>query len=129
MNKRNCKVIKINGFRGLLLALFIGACLLTGFIVCPGWLCMNIWNYTASFFLLMPEMNLVQGVMLWAIIALSIYGINGNRFLVGFSSAPTLNEDQIKNIMERVKTATMEAKLEKPAELENKEEVLEEISK
>lgn len=130
MNKKSCKIIRINGFRGLLLAIFIGSCLLTGFIVCPGWVFMHIWNYTASFFLTMPRMDLVQGVILWAIIALSIYGLNGNRFLVGYSSAPTLNEDQIKSIMERVKTAAaIEPKIEQTTELENKEETFEEVRK
>lgn len=100
---RNFKVIKINGFRGVLTAIFVVGCLVTGFVVFPGWLFMNLWNYIASFYILMPKMALIHGIILWAIVALTFYGINNNRLLIGFSAPPTLNEDQIKDIMARVK--------------------------
>ena len=102
---RNYRVIKINGFRGILTALFVLSCLATGFIICPGWLFMNIWNYIASFFILMPKMQLVHGIILWAIVALTLYGLNNNRCLIGFSSPPSLSDDQIKDIMTRVKNS------------------------
>ena len=106
MNK-NFKVIKINGFRGILLAIFIVGCLVTGFAVFPGWLSMHLWNYIASFFIAVPEMNLVQGIILWAIIALTVYGLNNNRALVGFSSPPPLDEEQLKYIMKKVKKSSV----------------------
>ncbi len=105
MNK-NYKVIKINGFRGVFLALFIICCLVTGFVVFPGWVSMHGWNYFSSLFINIPKMNLPQGIILWAIIALSLYALNKNRFLVGFSSAPMLDDEQIKNIMNRVKNVS-----------------------
>lgn len=104
MNK-NYKVIKINGFRGVLTAIFIIGCALTGFIVFPGWVCMNIWNACVSQTTL-PVMTLVHGCILWAIIGLSIYALNNSRSLVGFSSHPALSEEQIKDIMDRVKRNT-----------------------
>lgn len=103
---RNYKVIKINGFRGVFLALFIICCLLTGFVVFPGWVSMHSWNYCTSFFINIPKMNLQQGIILWTIIALSLYALNKNRFLVGFSSSPMLDDEQIKNIMNRVKNVS-----------------------
>lgn len=102
MNK-NYRVIKINGFRGVLTAIFVVCCLITGFIVFPGWVFMNLWNYISSFYLLMPKMELIHGIILWAIIALTFYGINNNRLLIGFSAPPSLNDEQIKDIMTRVK--------------------------
>lgn len=104
MNK-NYRVIKINGFRGVLTAIFVVCCLVTGFVVFPGWVAMHLWNYIASFYILMPKMQLMHGVILWAIIALSIYGLNNNRMLIGFSTPPSLSEDQIKDIMTRVKNS------------------------
>lgn len=105
MNK-NFKVIRINGFRGVLTAIFVVCCLATGFIVFPGWLSMHLWNYIASFYILMPKMELIHGIILWAIVALTFYGINNNRMLIGISSPPVLNEDQIKDIMTRVKNSS-----------------------
>jgi len=126
MNK-NYKVIKINGFRGLFLAIFIGCCLITGFVVFPGWLSMHVWDYMTSFFISVPRMNLQQGIILWAIIALSIYAINKNRFLVGFSSAPMLDEEQIKNIVNRVKNVSNQ---EPPVDVNStKDDSLDEIRK
>ncbi len=102
MNK-NYRVIKINGFRGILTALFIVCCVATGFLVFPGWAFMNLWNYIASFFLLMPKMQLIHGIILWSIVALTIYALNNNRFLIGFSTPPSLNDEQIRDIVSRVK--------------------------
>lgn len=100
MNKK-FSVIKINGFKGLLLALFIVGCLIAGFLIFPGWICMNIWNFAASFFAVMPVMTMVHGAMLWCIIALSIYALNKNSLAISFGTAvqPTPNEERIKEII------------------------------
>ena len=42
--KNNLNVIQIRGLRGLIFAVMIGCCLVAGFVVFPGWLCMQIWN-------------------------------------------------------------------------------------
>ncbi len=127
---RNYRVIKINGFRGIITALFVVCCLATGFIICPGWVFMNLWNYIASFFVIMPKMELVHGVMLWAIVALSLYALNNSRCLIGFSTPPQLSEDQIKDIVTRVKNSASQAN-QINAELSEKEksETFDEIRK
>lgn len=100
MNKKY-SVIKINGFKGLVLALFIVGCLIAGFIIFPGWICMNIWNYIAGFFNTMPVMNMVHGSMLWCIIALSVYALNKDNLAISFGTATqrTPNEEKIKEII------------------------------
>ena len=65
--KRNFNVIQINGIKGILLAVFLLGCLVAGFLTFPGWLCMNIWNYISGYFVDMPKMQLVHGVLLWCI--------------------------------------------------------------
>lgn len=102
MNK-NYKVIKINGFRGLLTAVFVLGCALTGFVVFPAWMCMQLWNAMAENIYALPSMSLVHGILLWGIIGLSLYAINNSRSLIGFASHQALSEEQIKDIMERVK--------------------------
>ncbi len=131
MNK-NYRVIKINGFRGVLTALFVICCMTTGFLAFPGWVFMHLWNYVATFFILMPEVHLVHGIMLWAIVALSIYALNNNRMLIGFSSPPALNEEQIKDLVARVKhsaSTTNPIMSENQEKEKNTSESLDEIRK
>lgn len=101
--KRNLRIIQIKGFRGILLALFIISCLIAGFIAFPAFLAMNIWNYlaaeTGSFHLI----NFYQGVLLWAIIVFSIFILKKRKFIVSFSSKQELTEDEVKNIVSRIK--------------------------
>jgi hypothetical protein len=118
MNK-NFKVITINGIRGMLVAIFIVLGLIAGFVISPGWLCMQVWNYFMAQSGNFITMNLLQGIMLWSIIALSLYAINNKRPLIGFGSYPGLSPDQIKDIMSRAKDS--EDKIRNEIELLNKE--------
>ena len=72
MNK-NYKVITINGIRGIFAAIFIVLGLIAGFIISPGWVCMKLWNL--CFQDVFKVMNIYEGIMLWAIIALSLYAL------------------------------------------------------
>lgn len=103
MNKK-FSVIKINGFKGLLLALFIIGCLIAGFLIFPGWICKNIWNFIAGYFMQMPVMTLVHGILLWCIIALSVYASNkGNLAIsIGTSMPVNRNEERIKEIIKQI---------------------------
>ena len=55
MNK-HFRIIDVNGFRGLILFLFIAVCLVCGFIGFPGYLSMALWNTLAPSIAL-PEIN------------------------------------------------------------------------
>ncbi len=99
--RKNAKIIQINGLRGILTALFIVTCLAAGFIVFPGFVAMNVWNYFAenSF----PQINLFQGVLLWAIIALTYFIASKQHVAVSFASPKELNEEELNVLMERVR--------------------------
>lgn len=103
MNKK-FSVIKINGFKGLLLAVFCIGCIIAGFLIFPGWICMHIWNYFAGFFLQAPVMHLVHGILLWCIIALSVYAINRGDLTISFGTASPLppNEEKIKEVISKI---------------------------
>lgn len=109
--KKNLRVIQINGFRGLFLALFIISCLIAGFIAFPAFLTMNIWNYlsfkTGSF----ASINLLQGILLWAIITFSIYLFNKKQFIVSFKAHQELSEDEVRNIVSKVKSKINSSKV------------------
>lgn len=97
MNKK-FNVIKLAGLKGLFLIVFLVGCLATGLLVFPGWVCMHAWNFAGSFFLQMPQMNIVHGVVLWCIIGLSIYAINKNNFWISFNSVSS-NEERLKKMI------------------------------
>ncbi len=102
MNK-NFRVITINGIRGIFAVIFVVLGLIAGFIVSPGWVCMQIWNYFLEDSTVVSTMNLFQGIMLWAIIALSLYALNNKRALIGFGSYQGLSQEQIGEIMKRAR--------------------------
>lgn len=102
--KKNLRVIQINGFRGLFLALFIISCLIAGFIAFPALLTMQIWNYLALKTGSFASINLLQGILLWAIITFSIYLFNKKQFIVSFKSNQELSEDEVRNIVSKVKS-------------------------
>lgn len=65
------KIVKIDGFRGIITALFIGACLFAGFVLFPGYVSMYLWNKYFVGLLSFPVINHIQGVLLWGILAVS----------------------------------------------------------
>lgn len=102
MNK-NFKVITINGVRGIFAAVFIVLGLIAGFIISPGYVCMKLWNFTFQDSVSMVSMNLLQGIMLWAIIALILYALNNKKSLIGFGAYQGLSPEQVKEAMMRAK--------------------------
>lgn len=117
--KRNAKIIQINGFRGLVMAMFIVTCLIAGFVVFPGFVAMNIWNCFAT---VIPQLNLYQGVLLWAIVALVGFIVNKQSFSVSFASPKELNDEEMNLLMERIKLQS-QAKMLNQMMLKNLEEI------
>lgn len=128
MNK-NFKVITINGVRGICAAIFVVLGLIAGFIISPGWACMQVWNKVFQDSVSLSTMNLFQGIMLWAIIALTLYALNNKRALIGFGSYPTLSPEQIKDIMNRAKVAELNIKKEIETANSINKEIKEDLSK
>ncbi len=97
--KRKTRVIQIDGFKGLIIALFSVVCLAAGFVGFPGFVAMTVWNYFPS----LPSINLFQGVLLWIIVAISIYLVNGRKLFISFASPQELSEAEMNKLMERVR--------------------------
>lgn len=123
--KKNFKVITINGVRGIFAAIFVVLGLIAGFIISPGWVCMQLWNYGFENSNVVATMNLYQGIILWAIIALSLYALNNKRSLIGFGAYQGLSPEQIKDIMNRAKES--EDKILKQLETMTKEKAEQKI--
>lgn len=104
--RKDVKVIEINGFRGIILALAIVACLIAGFIVFPGFLAMSVWNYVAIKIPAIPPLCLLQGVLLWGIAVISYMIINNKHFMVSFKAPTELSDEEIKEVMNKIKMET-----------------------
>ena len=113
MKKNNVRVIQINGLRGLLLTFFIISCLLAGFIAFPAFLTMNSWNYFALKSNSFPPINFQQGLLLWAIIAVSAYIFSKRKFIVSFTAEEEINQNQVQRIVSKVK------EINKPVQQDN----------
>lgn len=106
--RKNMRVIQIRGIKGLLVALFVVCCLAAGFIIFPAFLTMQAWNYLAFRTGSFPVIDCYEGVLLWAIIILSVYLLNKRKFVVSFSSKQELTEEEVKEVVSRIKTQVMD---------------------
>ena len=101
--RRKTRIIQISGLRGILMVLFIASCLAAGFIAFPAFVAMHIWNW-AEAYAAIPAINIYQGLMLWAIVAISVFIINDRKkFLVAFKAPDRLTDEEMKKVLERVK--------------------------
>lgn len=126
--KKNVRVIQINGFRGLFLAIFIVACLVAGFIVFPAFLTMHTWNYlsvkTSSF----ATINIIEGLLLWGIISLSAVIINKRKFIVSFNSQQELSEEELKKVVNKIKSQGINPQIIIPKDINTIQEEKTEIT-
>ena len=97
--KKNIRVITINGFRGIVFALFIVAGLISGFVIAPSYACKMLWNFIGTNYVVLPHMEFYHGLILWLIIALSIYAICKNKVYVAVPMVRNFDEDKIKSIL------------------------------
>ncbi|HNW25539.1 MAG TPA: hypothetical protein PLG15_01170 [Candidatus Gastranaerophilaceae bacterium] len=127
--KKNLKIIQINGFRGILLGLFIVSCLIAGFIAFPAFLTMNGWNYLSSTTGSFPPINFTQGVLLWGIIVLSIYIFNKKKFIVSFNARQELSDEELSEVISKIRAQTIKNGLlqDRDKNIENKNQTEEDL--
>ncbi len=97
------RIIQINGFRGLITALFIGLCLFAGFVVFPGACVMYGWNKYLTTLAGFPILQLYQGVLLWGIAVVAYFILNKKGLAVSFKEAPELSDSEMNMIMKNAK--------------------------
>jgi len=101
--RKNAKIIELSGLFGMIFMGFCAVCLVAGFVVFPGSVAKYIWNLAAGFSGVLPRINLVQGVLLWAIAAISIYMVCGTDPFLSVRKATELDEDEMRELMTRIK--------------------------
>lgn len=100
------KVIRIDGFKGLVTAVFMGACLFAGFVISPGYAAMYLWNKYLVTDFMFPQLSLYQGILLWAIIFLSYTILTKGRFSVSFQSSSDIRDEEIESIIKSAKISS-----------------------
>ena len=106
--KKNVNIIQIKGVRGILIACFVVTCLAAGFIVFPGWVGMNLWNLTVQYNASIPNIGLIQGVLLWAIIATTYFIFRKEKVVVCMKSPQGLSEEELKAVFADMKKQSLE---------------------
>ncbi|MBR3889656.1 hypothetical protein IKJ53_03985 [bacterium] len=138
--KRNFNVIQINGFRGLIMAAGIVACLIAGFIAFPGFVMKSIWNLVSTYSGAIPSISIMQGVLLWGITVVACLAFKKKGMFVEFKSTNDLSQAEMDEVMQRIRIqrqmdimtkAMMNAKAEMDSQkaLNTEENQVEEIQK
>ncbi len=120
MKRNKLRVIQISGIRGLLSAAFVVVCLIAGFVAFPALVLNKLWNHFADITGALPYINGFQGLILWAILAVSYLILNQKqRYLVAFE--PKTNRREIKDIINEIKAQSAEFKTDNSTPLERQE--------
>lgn len=106
--KRNMNVIQIKGIKGIIMAIFIVTCLAAGFIAFPGLVAMYGWNALATHYPQIPSIGIIQGVLLWGIIAASYFVFRRDKVVVCMRSSEGLSEEELKAVFADIKKQSME---------------------
>ena len=101
--KKNLNIIQIKGTKGLLMAVGFVCCLIAGFGYFPGWVCMKVWNLISGFIEQMPSIGIIQGLLLWGIIAASYFLFRKEKLVVCMRSSEGLSEDELKEVFADLK--------------------------
>lgn len=109
--RKNAKIIQISGLRGLIFIAFVAVCLVAGFVVFPGLVGMCLWNTFLTQYLNLPVINIFQGILLWSIVALIVYLSGSGRSVVQMKKAAQLNESEIRDLMDRIKTQSQASRI------------------
>ena len=109
--KKNINVIQIRGIKGLIIAGFIVCCLIAGFIVFPGIVAMTVWNFIASYTSQLPTIGIIQGILLWGIIAASYFVFRKEKLVVCMKSSQGLSEDELKSVFADIKKQAQDDKI------------------
>ena len=106
--KRNLNIIQIKGVKGIILAVAVVCCLIAGFIVFPGWVWMQLWNYITNFVLTIPTIGLFQGILLWAIMVTAYFLFRKERVVVCMKAPQGLSDEELKAVFADMKKQAQE---------------------
>ena len=116
------KIVQIDGIRGLITAVFIGVCLLAGFVVFPGMVAMHLWNKYLVNLYMFPVLNILQGVLLWGIVAITYLILTKNEMPISFKETKGLSDSELDMI---IKQARIQSQIKRVNKMINKSDIFE----
>ena len=87
---------------------FIVTCLVAGFAVFPGLVCMHLWNLCASFAEKLPSIGLFQGLLLWGIMVAAYFTFRKQKLVVCMKTPQGLSEEELKAVFADIKKQTQD---------------------
>ena len=106
--KKNFNIIQIKGIKGIIYIVFLGCCFAAGFGWFPGWVCMKTWNLLASYAIQIPSIGIIQGLLLWGIIAASYFTFRKEKLVVCMKATDGLSEEELKSVFADMKKQAKE---------------------
>lgn len=101
--KKNLNIIQIKGVKGLIYVGFVLTCLAAGFIFFPGFAAMKIWNFASSYIEALPQIGIIQGLLLWGIIAASYFIFRKEKLVICMKAEDGLSEEELKEVFTDLK--------------------------
>ena len=96
-------VIQINGVKGIIFIIGAIICLIAGFVVFPGFVMKSAWNFTSGMTNLIPQIGILQGMLLWGIIVVAYLTFKKRGFFVEFKSAQELTGAELNEVMKKIR--------------------------
>lgn len=96
-------IIKTYGFHWVLLGLFVVVCVVAGFIVFPAIVLTHIWNYVVHVMKILHTINIFQGILLWGIIAITLYITTKEKFKTSYSDGKKITKNEVKQIIKEAR--------------------------
>ena len=101
--QKKVRMIEVRGISGLLKLLYIGICLVAGFAVFPGVALMYLWNTFLVPFANIPSIDLLQGLLLYAIFVTCYMIYNKPKFSISCGSFSDLSDEELEQIFVKAK--------------------------
>lgn len=103
MNKKDFKVITINGFAGLFLFVCLISFTISSLIIMPIWGLKELWNYVIASYFGGPSIGFLNAVLLYLIIVLSCYAILRNFIAISFHKDDSIDPpEELTNLLDKM---------------------------
>lgn len=102
MNKKDLKVITINGFASLLLIILAASLFLSVLIVAPIWFIKEAWNFIIYSYLAGPAIGYLHAFLLWLMIVLLTYAASRNFVSINFYNADSDDDEVMDEFLNHI---------------------------
>ena len=93
------RIVQVYGFHWVLLGLFVIVGVTAGFVVFPAIVTKVIWNFCAAAIKIVPKINIFAAILLWAIIATTLYVTTKDKFAISYNRGNKISKDEFVNII------------------------------